>query len=133
MKHEQLVPVSTVVRYLAGDHMREDNPKWKDVIAKYGISVVGRIPLGRGTAELMTQVQAASIKSQFPQGDYKDTPVKSVRPAEPVNVDTLQDEIKQLQLVVAGQTEAINILTKQANLVVERLNSVLNQLGATQS
>ena len=96
------------------------------LITKFGIKVVGEMPLGRGTALMMTATQAASLVAEFKVTAAVETPAS---PAD-LHIGVLEAKVEQLTKVVAGQTEAINTLVKQSNILVDKLNKVLTELGS---
>lgn len=96
-------------------------------IKRRGITITAEIPYGRGFLRLITPEEARRVREKF---GVKEAETKtSVDPQ--VHITALEAKVDRLQATLQSNTDAMQLLLKQNNILCDRLLTVLKDLGHT--
>lgn len=124
----KLANISSLYKEMFGS--RPQATTLQGFIKQYCITVVSIIPLGKGDGYFMSQEQYDSILRNHNENrrDIRSGQKHEDNPGD-LHLAVLEKRIEEQSTVIAGQTQALQMFEKSHNLLVDRLNEVLKQLG----
>jgi hypothetical protein len=125
---QKLVSVAEVLRALGESEHVVRKPGGVDkLIKKYKIEVVSEAPWGRGTIKFMSSEHAEGL---YYKHGKKEAPESAEAGDPQLHVIALEEQIRKLEVTLKSNTDAMQMLLKQNNILCDRLLAVLKDLGA---
>lgn len=127
---QELQPLSVVIGKALGQSYPVKREVCDEYIKKHSIPVAGIVPMGRGTAYLVTQETADEITVVITRENQPATTFNEEPSENEIHIGALETKCDRIELGVKRLQDEMAVLVKANNVLADKLSKVLISLGA---